>query len=74
MRFEAERLQLRVGRFDAGGIVSAVEVSGDGKAGLSAGGADEVENLLVACKRFARPVFGDFGEEAIFDRVPFGSA
>jgi hypothetical protein len=46
----------------------------DEKSGLRSGGADEVENLLMAVEWLACPVFGDFGEETMFDGVPFRSA
>ena len=36
-----------MGWFGAGRIVAAVEVSGNRQAGLSSGGTDEVENLLI---------------------------
>ena len=74
MRFDSKSVHLRGSRLGARGIVSAVEVSGDGKAGLSASGADEVEDFLIGGERFAGPVFGDFGEETMFDGVPLGSA
>jgi hypothetical protein len=61
-------------RFSAGGIVATVEVSGDRQAGLSSGGADEVQDFLVAVEWFAGPVFGDLGKETVFDGVPLGSA
>lgn len=60
--------------FGAGWIVTTVEVSGDRQAGLSSGGSDEVEDFVVAVERFTGPVFGDFGEEAMLDGVPLGSA
>src|SRR5258708_38794636 len=74
MRFQAQRLKLFWGRFRAGGIVATVEVSGDCQAGFRSGGANEAEDLLVAVEWLARPVFGDFGKEAVFNGVPLGSA
>ena len=41
--------------------------------GLSSGGANEAEVLLVAVERFTGPVFGDLREETMLDGVPFGS-
>ena len=37
-------------------------------------GAGIVEDLLVGVQWFAGPVAGDFGKEAMLDRIPFGSA
>ncbi len=54
--------------------MSAVEISSDPESGLGLGGTGIVEDLLVRIQGFARPVAGDFGEEAMLDRVPFGSA
>jgi len=39
--------------FGAGGIVAPVEVSGDRQAGLSSGGANEVQDLLITVEWFA---------------------
>ena len=49
-------------------------MSGDRQAGLSSGGSNEVQNLLIAVEWFAGPVLGDFGKEAVLNGVPFGSA
>ena len=54
--------------------MTAVEVGGDGESRLSGSGADEVEDFLVGVERFAGPVFGDFGKQAVLDGIPFGSA
>jgi len=59
--------------FCAGWIVATVEVSVDRQAGLSSGGANEVEDLLIAVEGFASPVLGDLREETMLDRVPFRS-
>jgi len=52
----------------------AVEVSRDCETGSGAGVADEVEDFGVTVKRLGGPVFGDFGEQAVLDGIPFGSA
>src|SRR5207249_1402492 len=44
------------------------------QAGCRRGRTDKVKDLLVAIERFARPVFGDFGEEPMLDGIPLGSA
>ncbi len=74
MRLQSKRLKLIECWFSAGGIVAAVEVSGDRQAGLSSGGANEVQNLLIAVEWFAGPVLGDLGKEPVFNGVPFGGA
>ena len=51
----------------------AVEVSRDCETGSGARVADEVENFGVAIKRFRGPVFGNLGEQAVLDGIPFGS-
>ena len=74
MRFELKGFDLRGRWFDACRVATAIELSGDRQPGLSSGGANEVQNLLVAVEWFADPVLGDFRKEAVFDRVPFGGA
>jgi hypothetical protein len=54
--------------------LSTVEVSRDGEAGSGTGVADEVEDLWITVQRLGGPVFGDFGEQAVLNRIPFGSA
>ena len=34
--------------------------------------ADEVEDFGITVKRLGGPVFGDFGEQAVLDGIPFG--
>ncbi len=51
-------------------VASSVQIGGDGETGDGGGGADEIEDLLVAVQRLASPVFGDFGEQAMLDRIP----
>ena len=70
---EAKRLEMLGHDFGAGWIVATVEVSGDGQAGLSSGGTNEVEDLLIGVERFASPVLGDFRKETMLDGIPFGS-
>ena len=74
MRLQTKRLKLFGRWFGAGSIVATVEVSGDGQAGLSSGGTNEVENLLIAVERFAGPVLGDLRKETMLDGVPFRSS
>jgi hypothetical protein len=74
VRLEPKRLELFGRRLGADRIVATVEVSGDRQAGLSSGGADEVQDLLIAVEWFAGPVFGDLGKQTVLNGVPFGSA
>src|SRR5215831_16048587 len=61
-------------RFEAAGIIPAIEISGDPQSGLSLCGAGIVEDLLVGIQGLTGPIAGDFGKKAMLDRVPFGSA
>jgi hypothetical protein len=74
VRSDAKSLKLFEGGLCAGWIVATVKVSVDRQAGLSSGGANEVENLLIAVERFAGPVLGDRREEPMLDGVPFRSS
>ena len=73
MGLDAKGLQLLGSWYCAGWIVATVKVGGDGQTSLSAGGANEAEDLLVAIEWFTGPVLGDLREETMFDGVPFGS-
>jgi len=55
-------------------MLPPVEVRRDREAGSGASVADEVEDFGVAVKRLGGPVLGDFGEQAVLDGIPFGSA
>ena len=61
-------------RIEAGWIVSAVEVGRHRQTSLGSGGTKEVENFLIAVQWLGGPVLGDFGKQAMFDGIPFGSA
>lgn len=58
----------------AAGVVAAIEVRGDGKAGFCFGGSSIVENLLIGVQRFTSPVPRELRKETMFDGVPLGSA
>ena len=73
MRLQSKSLDLFGRRFGAGRIVAAVEVSAYRQAGLSSGGSNEVEDLLVTVEWLAGPVLGDLGKETVLNGVPFGS-
>jgi hypothetical protein len=51
-----------------------VDVASDGEAGIGSSGADQLNDDLVADERFAAPVLGDIGKEAVLDAVPFAGA
>jgi hypothetical protein len=74
VRSDAKSLKLFDGGFSAGWIVATVKVSVDRQAGLSSGGTNEVENLLIAVEGFTGPVLGDLRKETMFDGVPFRSS
>ncbi len=59
-------------RLETCGIVFSVQICGHDQAGLSAGGANELEHLLVAVQWLGSPVLGDLGEQTMFDGIPFG--
>jgi len=54
--------------------VPAVEVSRDSETSSGAGVADEVEDFGITIKGFRGPGFGNLGEQAVLDGIPFGSA
>src|SRR5213593_3105330 len=72
VRFELQSLKLFRAGFGASGVMSAVQIGRNGQAGFRRGRTDKVKDLLVAIEGFARPVFGDFGEEAMLNGIPFG--
>ena len=74
MRLDAKGLELFGSGFCACWIVAPIQVGGDRQTGLSSGGANEAEDLLVAIERFTGPILGNLREEAMFDGVPFRSA
>ena len=74
MGLQAKRLELFGRWFGAGRIVAAVEVSGNRQAGLSSGGADEVQDLLITVEWFAGLVLGDLRKETVLNGIPLGSA
>lgn len=54
--------------------MSAVEASRHGQTSLGRGCTKDVKNLLIAIERLCGPVLGDLRKQAMFDRVPLGSA
>jgi len=74
VRVELKQAKLIRGRLLLSFVEAAVEISGDSEAGFGGSSAKEVENFLVAVEGLAGPVFGDFREKAMLDRVPFRGA
>jgi len=52
----------------------SIEVGRDCEPSSGVSIADEVEDFGITVERLGDPVFGDFGEQAVFDGIPFGSA
>ena len=71
MAFDVDGVHLGIGDLDALGIAVGVDVAGDGEAGIGRGGADQLDDDLMADERLAAPVLGDVGEQAMLDPVPF---
>jgi len=74
MVLQAKGLEVFKRGLGASRVEATVEVSGDGQAGLSSGGTNEVENLLIAVEGFTGPVLGDLRKETMLDGVPFRSS
>ena len=74
MSLNVEGSHFGIADFDAFGIEALVDVASDGEAGTGGGGADQLDDDVVADKRFAAPVLGDVGKEAMLDAVPFAGA
>ena len=74
MALNVEGSHFAIADFDAFGIAALVDVANDGEAGIGSSGADQLNDDLVADERFAAPVLGDIGKEAVLDAVPFTGA
>ena len=70
VRSDAQLSHLGVGDLDAGLVGLAHEVGAHTQSGGGAGGAQVVQDGLVAVEGAARPVLADFAEQAVFDGVP----
>lgn len=66
---DREVFHLPVADLDAGRVLGGVELGGDGQPGGCCGGADQVDDRLVAGQGPAAPVPGDLGEQAVLDFV-----
>src|SRR4029077_16193078 len=74
MALNVEGSHFSIADFDALGVEALVNVASDGKAGIGGSGADQLDDDVVADERFAAPVLGDVGKEAVLDAVPFAGA
>ena len=70
VRSDAQLSHLGVGDLDAGLVGLAHEVGAHTQSGGGAGGAQVVQDRLVAVEGAARPVLADFAEQALFDAIP----
>ena len=55
-------------------IEVAIEVASDRETVFGRGGADQLDNDLMANQRFAAPVLRDVSKEAVLDPVPLAGA
>src|SRR5260370_18303902 len=70
MELHVEGSHFGIGDLNSFRIEALVDVAGDGEAGIGGGGADQLDDDLVADQRFAAPVLGDVGKKAVLDAVP----
>jgi len=71
---EVDDGELIVRHLSPGGVSIGVELTCDPQPGLRGRGADQVDHYFMTDERFATPVLGDGGEQAVFDLVPFAGA
>ena len=71
--FDVDGVHLGIGNLDALGITAGVDVASDGEASIG-GGADQLDDDLMADERLAAPVLRNVGEQAMLDPVPFAGA
>ena len=74
MALNVEGSHFGIADFDALGVEALVNVASDSEAGIGGSGADQLYDDVVADERFAAPVLGDVGKEAMLDAVPFAGA
>ena len=74
MVFDVDFGHLCVGDLDALGIEVSVDVAADGEARIGLGRGNELKDDHMADERFAAPVLGDEGEEAVLDFIPLAGA
>ena len=69
--FDVDLGHFGLGDLDAARIKRAVDVASDSEAGGRGGGADELDDDLMAHQRLAAPILGDAGEQSVLDAIPF---
>src|SRR3954452_2679126 len=74
MVFDVDGVHLGIGNLDALGIAAGIDVASDGEAGVGRGGADQLNDDLMADERLAAPVLRNVGEQTMLDPVPFAGA
>ena len=74
MRSEGQETHLGIGYLLSGWKGLFDQAAGDAKAGLGFGSADEIHRSGEVGQGLAGPVFADWSEEAVFNRIPLGSA
>jgi hypothetical protein len=57
--------------FDTGWIVGSIQIGIHEQTSLCFGAADELQHCFVTHQRLSRPVLADFGEQSMFNRIPF---
>src|SRR4051812_48000693 len=71
---DAKTVHVRIGDFDASGVLARVELRLDREPGAGANTADELDDGLVIDERATAPVLRDVTEEPVLDLVPLGRA
>jgi hypothetical protein len=60
---DRQDFHLLLGEDEAGGVFAGVQLGGDGQPGARGGGADQLDDGLVAGQRPTAPVAGDLREQ-----------
>lgn len=71
---DRQDFHLLLGEDEAGGVFAGIQLGGDGQPGARGGGADQLDDGLVAGQRPAAPVAGDLREQPVLDLVPLRGA
>src|SRR3954453_3540138 len=72
--FDVDGVHVGIGNLDTLGITAGVDVASDGEASIGRGGADQLDDDLMADERLAAPVLRNVGEQAMLNPVPFAGA
>jgi hypothetical protein len=74
MAGEVDGLKLGIGHFNACRIGVWIELAMDVETSFGGGSGDQLDDNLMADERFAAPVSGDEGKQAVLDLVPLAGA